>query len=164
MDISTPRSPLLAIAVAFATGIAWDLHRPVPGHLALALAAASGLAWHHWREQRRPATACLLLTVVFLGAYRQHAARSLTATDALARLITSDRQLVQLDGVIIATPQIRPPPPRSPSHHKPTTRTKLRVESIRRCGVPQPITGHLQVTIRDATTELVVGDRTTMTG
>ena len=164
MDISTPRSPLLAIAVAFATGIAWDLHRPIPGHLALALAAASGLAWHHWREQRRPATACLLLTMVFFGAYRQHAARSLTATDALARLITSDRQLVQLDGVIIATPQIRPPPPRSPSHHKPTTRTKLRVESIRRCGVPQPITGHLRVTIRDATTELVMGDRTTMTG
>ena len=164
MDTSTPRSPLLAIAVAFAAGIAWDLHRPIPGHLSVALAAASGLAWCRWRDQGRTATACLLLTVLFAGAYRQHAARSLTPTDALTRFITDSRQLVQLDGVITTTPLIRPPPPNSPPHHKPTTRTEMRVESIRRSGVHRPVTGHLRVIVRDAAAKLLVGDRTTITG
>ncbi len=164
MVTATPRSPLLAIAVAFAAGIAWDLQRPVPGHLCLVLAVSSGLAWCRWRDRRRMATACLLLTVAFTGTFRHHAARSLAPPDALARLVTTGRQLVQLSGVITTTALVRPPAPGSPPHHNPTTRTELRVESIRRGGDQRPVAGRLRMIVRAAAPWLQVGDRVTVTG
>ena len=102
MQPATPRSPLLAVAVAFASGIAWNLYAPAtaPVYLALASVPVVATLCFHRRAGRRVMTLCLLLAVACAGALRHHAAGSMVAPAALARLVTSARQLVQLEGVI----------------------------------------------------------------
>jgi len=166
MQPATPRSPLLAVAVAFASGIAWNLYAPAtaPVYLALASVPVVATLCFHRRAGRRVMTLCLLLAVACAGALRHHAAGSMVAPAALARLVTSARQLVQLEGVIATAPQVRPPPPGSAQHFRPTTRWQLRVETIRRGNFNEPVTGRLWVIVRDRVTRLRVGDRVSLTG
>ena len=166
MEPATPRSPLLAVALAFASGVAWNLYAPATAPVYLALAAALVVATLglHRGDRRRLMTSCLLLVVACAGALRHHAAGSMVPPSALARLVTSSRQLVQLEGVIATAPMIRPPPPGSARHFRPTTRWQLRVETIRRGNFNQPVTGRLWVIVRDRVTRLRVGDRVSLTG
>ena len=166
MEPATPRSPLLAVAVAFATGITWDLFAPAPApaYLALATALVVATLCFHRGDRRRVVTTCLLLVVACAGALRHHAVGSMVPPAALARLVTSSRQLVQLEGVIATAPLVRPPPPGSAQHYRPTTRWQLRVETISRGNFNEPVTGRLWVIARDRVTRLRVGDRVSLTG
>jgi len=131
---ASPRSPLLAVAVAFAAGIACDLCLSIPSPGYLSLAAVLLLATLLGRRYRRHrlATSCLLMVVACVGALRHHASVSLARPSSLARFVGESRQLVRIEGVIATTPVIRLPPGGSAPHQRPTTRWELRAETLRR--------------------------------
>ena len=163
---ASPRSPLLAVAVAFAAGIACDLCLSIPSPGYLALAAVLLLATLLGRRYRRHrlATSCLLMVVACVGALRHHASVSLARPSSLARFVGESRQLVRIEGVIATTPVIRLPPRGSAPHQRPTTRWDLRAETIRRRISSEPLTGRLWVIARDRVTGLQVGDRVSLIG
>ena len=160
----TPRSPLLSVATAFAAGITWNSCVAIPAYAYLGVSTILGAVCWRYRHHQQVTTGCLLLVIGCTGGLRHHVGLSLGRPGSIDRLITSTRQLSQLNGVIETVPRTRPPPRSAAVHHRPTTRWQLRVETIRRRSHFEPVTGRLQVIVNDRTRGLHVGDRVSITG
>lgn len=163
-ELKTPRSPLLAVATAFAAGITCNSCLPAPATVYLGISIILGVVWWRYRHHPQVATGCLLLVIACGGGLRHHVSRSLGPPGSIARRVTSTRQLSQLNGVIVTVPRTRPPPHGAAVHQRPTTRWQLRIETIRHRFHSEPATGRLQVIVNDRIRGLDVGDRVSLTG
>ena len=164
MDAATARYPLLPPAIAFAAGVAWDLEFGTPTRLLLAVGTIAVAGWCRWNRRGDVGTVFLLLGVAVLGALRHHASHFHAPAGDLARLIAPQRQLIQLDGIVISSPRQQPPPPDAPVYQRPATRWQLRSEAIRRHGHFENVSGNLQVVVHGPVNRLIVGDRVRLTG
>ncbi len=167
-----PPAPLLPIVTAFAAGIVLsEVSGPLPaavcrgalalGALSLAAAAGVGRSGH-----RRVALALVWLTALTAGILRHQSAVDF-GPDHISHFAADDPALVRITGQVLTRPRTDPGRHRNPFlPYEPSPRTRFLL-SARTWHTPDrrlPLSGTLQVTVKEAPLSLRPGDLVTITG
>jgi competence protein ComEC len=163
------QAPLAPAALAATAGVVADRYLDVPLPLSLAAVAAGLAAWALALSGRQAGLPLLYLlgSVAALGAAYHHAYREVFAQDDVSRFASAEPRPAVLRGALEEEPAASPALPHDPLRSldpRATTRTVLRVTSVRQRSGWARASGLARLTVVGRLTHFHVGDEVEVVG
>lgn len=163
-----PRSPAVAVAVAFGVGVTWDRLAGSPTAAALVLSAVALAVWYLLRDHGvRVTIVPLLIAFGALGSAWHHSAWTTVRRDHLAGVAVETPRPIKLVGIVRDTPFIVPPREQLLSGGAPQTdRTLCLLDVLSVVNGKQqiPMTGLARLEVGGHLLGVAAGDRVEVVG